>query len=336
MTGAGSSPAPDTEFEGQFHRQGYRRVAGLDEVGRGCLAGPVAAGAVILPRNPHPSLTDLVRDSKQLTAKQREDAYQVITDSALGYSTGWTSPAEIDRIGIVPSTRLAMRRALSRLRPSADSLLIDAVSLRAINLPQKSIIRGDSKSLSIAAASIIAKVERDRLMIRLGENHPDYGFESHKGYGTRRHLDAIRLLGPHAEHRMSFRPLNQDRRRSPALSKSEVGRSAESFAASALEDRGMTVVGRNFSTRFGEVDLIAIADETLVFVEVRARRSTAFVTPAETVMGEKARRLIVACQQFLQDTRVRWSDWRIDIASVELDHWERPAAVEFIESAIEE
>ena len=271
-----------------------------------------------------------------MTARQRDDAYLVITETALAYSTGWTSPAEIDRIGIVPSTRLAMRRALSRLSPRADCLLIDALSLRAINLPQKSIIRGDSKSLSIAAASIIAKVERDRLMSRLAKEHPDYGFESHKGYGTQRHLAAICRLGPCAEHRMSFRPLNRAPTRGFKSSKTEVGRSAESFAAAALEDRGMTVIGRNFSTRFGEVDLVALAGETLVFVEVRARRSRAFVTPAETVMGAKSRRLIVACQQFLQDTDVPWSDWRIDIASVELDRWERPASVEFIESAIEE
>ena len=259
-----------------------------------------------------------------MTARQRDDAYLVITEAALAYSTGWTSPAEIDRIGIVPSTRLAMRRALSRLSPRADSLLIDALSLRAINLPQKSIIRGDSKSLSIAAASIIAKVERDRLMSRLAKEHPDYGFESHKGYGTQRHLAAICRIGPCAEHRMSFRPLNRALTRRFKSSTTEVGRSAESFAAAALEDRGMTVIGRNFSTRFGEVDLVALAGETLVFVEVRARRSRAFVTPAETVMGEKSRRLIVACQQFIQDTDVTWSDWRIDIASVELDRWERP------------
>lgn len=305
-------------------------------MGRGCLAGPVTAGAVILPLTPPAALSEVVRDSKQMTARQREEAYELIAESAVSYSTGWTSPAEIDRIGIVPSTRLAMRRALSRITPGADSLLIDALSLRTINLPQKSIIRGDSKSLSIAAASIVAKVERDRLMSKLAADHPDYGFESHKGYGTQRHLDAIRRLGPCGEHRMSFRPLNQALKSGPELSRSEIGRNAESFTASALEDMGMTVIGRNFSTRFGEVDLVALAGETLVFVEVRARRSRAFVTPAETVMGHKSRRLIVACQQFLQDTDLSWTDWRIDVASVELDRWERPASVEFIESAIEE
>ena len=271
-----------------------------------------------------------------MTSRQREDAYRVIAKSALSFSTGWASSAEIDRIGIVPSTRLAMRRALSKLSPGADSLLIDAISLRAINLPQKSIIRGDSKSLSIAAASIVAKVERDRLMANLAKEHPGYGFESHKGYGTQRHLAAIHRLGPCTEHRMSFRPLNQAPKVGRPHGTTQVGRAAESFAAAALEDMGMTIISRNFRTRFGEVDLVATSGDMVVFVEVRARRSTAFVTPAETVMGEKSRRLIVACQQFLQDTALPWSDWRIDIASVELDRWERPTSVEFIESAIEE
>lgn len=327
---------PDSEFEGQFHDQGYARVAGLDEVGRGCLAGPVAAGAVILPQCPSADLSAVVRDSKQLSPRQREAAYEVIVKLALAHSVGWTTPAEIDRIGIVPSVRLAMRRALSKLIPAADSLLIDALSLRAVNLPQKSIIRGDSKSLSIAAASIIAKVERDRLMSKLAEEYSGYGFETHKGYGTERHLAAMKRLGPCKEHRMSFSPMNRTPKRSFESNTTEVGRSAESFAASAMEDRGMTIIGCNFRTRFGEVDLVAKAGDTLVFVEVRARRSTAFSTPAETVTRDKSRRLVLACQQFLQDTKMRWSDWRIDVASVQLDEWSRPSAVEFIESAVEE
>ena len=327
---------PDTEFEGQFHRQGYVHVAGLDEVGRGCLAGPVAAGAVILPSRPSDELSALARDSKQLTANQREAAYEVITDEAVSHSVGWTTPAQIDRIGIVPSVRLAMRRALSKLRPAADSLLIDALSLRAVNLPQKSIIRGDSKSLSIAAASIVAKVERDGLMSRLSEEYSDYGFESHKGYGTKRHMAAIRKLGPSPLHRMTFSPLNHAPARRPQFNSTEVGTWAESFAAMAVEDMGMSVLDRNFNTRFGEIDLIATAGETLVFIEVRARRSRAFATPAETVSGRKSQRLIAACHRFLQTTDIRWEDWRIDVAEVELDAWSRPASVEFIESAIEE
>lgn len=331
-----ASPAPDSEFERRFHRQGFSQVAGLDEVGRGCLAGPVAAGAVVLPTCPSAELLALVRDSKQLSSKQRDAAYSVIAEAALSQSVGWATPAEIDRIGIVPSVRLAMRRALSKLRPAADSLLIDALSLPAVNLPQKSIIRGDGKSVSIAAASIVAKVERDRLMSKLSETYPGYGFESHKGYGTERHMAAIRRLGPCPIHRMSFSPLSRNPRRAPRASSAAVGTWAESFVAMAVEDMGMSVVDRNFSTRFGEVDLVATVGDTLVFIEVRARRSTAFATQAETVSGRKSQRLVAACHRFLQNTDIRWNHWRIDVASVELDAWGRPAAVEFIESAIEE
>ena len=260
---------PDFDLERSLHRQGYAYVAGLDEVGRGCLAGPTAAGAIILPRNPNRKLFALARDSKQLSAAQRETAYEVITKSALSYAVGWTTPAEIDRIGIAASVRRAMRRALRKLKPAADYLLIDAIPLPSSGLPQKSIIRGDSKSLSIASASIVAKVERDRYMASLAERYLGYGFESHKGYGTRLHMDAIADLGPCHAHRMSFAPVKREAYRTQPLSPSAIGRWAESFAAAALEDRGMKILTRNFRTLFGEVDLIAADGETLCFVEVR-------------------------------------------------------------------
>ena len=332
---AARNAIPDFDLERSLHRQGYEYVAGLDEVGRGCLAGPAAAGAVILPRNPGPELFALARDSKQLSAAQRETAYEVITKSALSYAVGWVTPAEIDRIGIAPSVRRAMRRALMKLKPAADYLLIDAIPLPSSGLPQKSIIRGDSKSLSIAAASIVAKVERDRYMVSLSERYPGYGFESHKGYGTRRHLDAIAEFGPCHAHRMSFAPVKRETRRVRTLSPGAIGRWAESFAATMLEEREMRIVGRNFRTRFGEVDLIAADGDTLCFVEVRARKSSAFGAPSETVTASKARRIIAASQEYLQKNGAGWRDWRIDVAAVELDEWSRPVSVEFIESAVE-
>lgn len=325
---------PDFEFETELHRQGYGYVAGLDEVGRGCLAGPAAAGAVILPRNPSQEVFALARDSKQLSAAQREEAYEVITGSALSYAVGWATPAEIDKIGIAAGVRRAMRRALAKLNPPATYLLIDAIPLPSSDLPQKSIIRGDSKSLSIAAASIVAKVERDRYMVSLAKRYQSYGFEAHKGYGTRRHLDSIAELGPCHAHRMSFAPVRREAHRIQPQSPGAIGRWAESFTAAALEERGMRIVGRNFGTRFGEVDLIAADGETLCFVEVRARKSSAFGAASETVTASKARRVIAASQEYLQQN-ARWRDWRIDVATVELDQWSRPASVEFIESAVE-
>lgn len=325
---------PDFEFETELHRQGYVRVAGLDEVGRGCLAGPAAAGAVILPANPSQEVFALARDSKQLSAAQREEAYEAITRSALSYAVGWVTPAEIDQIGIAAGVRRAMRRALAKLNPPATYLLIDAFPLPSSGLPQKSIIRGDSKSLSIASASIVAKVERDRYMVSLAKRYQSYGFEAHKGYGTRRHLDSIAELGPCHAHRMSFAPVKREMHRIQPQSPSAIGRWAESFVAAALEERGMRIVGRNFRTRFGEVDLIAADGGTLCFVEVRARRSSGFGAASETVTASKARRVIAASQEYLQQN-ARWRHWRIDVAAVELDQWSRPASVEFIESAVE-
>ncbi len=326
---------PDFQLETELHRQGFVYVAGLDEVGRGCLAGPVAAGAVILPSKPADALFELVRDSKKLSPIQRSKAYEVITNVALSYAVGWATPAEIDQIGIAPSVRRAMRRALAKLEPNATHLLIDAITLPSSGLPQKSIIRGDSKSLSIAAASIVAKVERDRLMSSLSGEYRRYGFEAHKGYATRRHLDAIAEFGPCHIHRMSFAPVRREVRRIHPQTARAIGQRAESFAAADLEERGMTIVARNFRTRFGEVDVIVTDGQTLCFVEVRARKPSAFGAPAETVSPSKARRIIAASQEFMQKSSAVWSDWRIDVAAVELDRWSRPYSVEFIESAVE-
>ena len=324
------------EFERRLQLSGVERVAGLDEAGRGSLAGPVSAGAAILPIQPSARVRSLARDSKTLSPAQRNAAYEAIAEDAVSHAVGWASAAEIDRIGIAAATRLAMRRALIRLRPAADGLLIDAISLPSSDLPQKSIIRGDGKSLSIAAASIVAKVERDRLMTKLAGEYPQYGFESHKGYGTARHLAAIRAHGGCSLHRMSFAPLKSAPTRAPRPSAAETGAWAEAFAARALEDRGMSVIRRNYRTRFGEVDLIALDGDALAFVEVRARAESAIAAPAETISPAKARRLVAACEEFLQSANIAWADWRIDVAAVELDRWGRPAAVEFIESAIEE
>ena len=326
---------PNFDLETELHRQGFEYVAGLDEVGRGCLAGPVAAGAVILPSNPAEELFEFVRDSKQLSAIQRAKAYNKITRASLSYAVGWVSPAEIDRIGISSSVRRAMSRALAKLKPAATNLLIDAINLPSSGLPQKSIIRGDSKSLSIAAASIVAKVERDRFMASLSDECQDYGFQSHKGYATRRHLDAIAEFGPCHFHRMSFAPVRREAHRIRPQTARAIGRRAESFAADALTERGNRIVSRNFRTRFGEVDLIVADGDTLCFVEVRARKSSVFGSPLETISSTKARRIIAATQEYLQQNSARWSNWRIDAASVELDQWSRPMSVEFVESAVE-
>ncbi len=201
------SKRPSYREESALHEDGYTLVAGLDEVGRGPLAGPVVAGAVMLPPNPRGRWTRLIRDSKQLTPAQREEAADVLSEKALSTSTGLASNEEIDRIGIAPATRLAMARAVNALPLQPQFLLLDAFPLPDVDIPQKTIVRGDALCLSIAAASIVAKVERDRLMVEHDGRYPGYGFASHKGYASSHHLEALRERGPSPIHRRSFAPV---------------------------------------------------------------------------------------------------------------------------------
>jgi ribonuclease HII len=188
---------------------GHRRIAGVDEVGRGCWAGPVVAAAVVLPEAvlAAPEMLAGADDSKVLTAAQRERLCAQILALAEGWSVGAVPAHVVDTHGILVATRLAMQIALLRLPRPADALLIDAVRLESWPCPQRALIRGDASCLSIAAASIVAKVARDRLMVELGRRLPVYGFESHKGYGTAAHEYALRAHGPSTQHRRSFRPL---------------------------------------------------------------------------------------------------------------------------------
>ncbi len=199
-----------TDFEDEARELGFQLIAGVDEVGRGALAGPVVAAAVILdPTRPLPEGLD---DSKKLTAKQRERIAGEVLQTAVAYAVGQVEPEDIDRINILQASRLAMTEALKQLDPCADYLLIDAVQLRELSLPQKAIIHGDSISASIAAASVIAKTYRDALMRSFHEVFPQYNFARHVGYCTREHLEALRAHGPCAIHRKSFHPVSQGMR----------------------------------------------------------------------------------------------------------------------------
>lgn len=192
-----------TLFEDEARSAGYRLIAGVDEVGRGALAGPVVAAAIIL--NPEAPLPRGLDDSKKLTRAARERISEELQQSALAYSVGLVGPEEIDRINILQATRRAMLDALGGLTPCAEFALIDALQLKECGLPQRAIIRGDSISASIAAASVIAKTYRDALMRQFHELYPLYNFERHVGYGTRQHLDALRRHGSCPIHRQSFR-----------------------------------------------------------------------------------------------------------------------------------
>ena len=202
---------PSLTEERKLWRAGFVRVAGLDEAGRGALAGPVVAGAVILPVNSkQEGLWAEVQDSKLLSPPRREALAARIQAQAAAWSLGEASAAEIDASGIAPATRLAMRRAVQALSPPPDHLLIDWVQLKSLNLPQQSFTKGDLRIVSIASASILAKVHRDRFLCQLHENYPAYGFHSHKGYAARSHLAAIEKCGPCPAHRRSFAPMRKD------------------------------------------------------------------------------------------------------------------------------
>ncbi|HUF05506.1 MAG TPA: ribonuclease HII [Aridibacter sp.] len=195
------------DFENRAKADGFAVVAGVDEVGRGCLAGAVVAAAVVFESED--SIPDGVNDSKQVAKQRRDELAERIRETALSYAIAEVGPGEVDRINILEATKLAMITAVGQLDPAADFLLIDAVRLTACPLPQESIIKGDAASASIAAASIIAKVHRDRVMCELDSLYPQYGFARHVGYGTPEHLEALRLHGPCPIHRMTFRGVIQ-------------------------------------------------------------------------------------------------------------------------------
>lgn len=192
-----------TEALKRYEREyaAYAHICGIDEVGRGPLAGPVVAGAVILPKD-----CDIlyINDSKKLSEKKREELYDVIMEKAVSTGLGLVSPERIDEINILNATYEAMRQAIGELKQAPDLLLNDAVTIPQVTIKQVPIIKGDAKSISIAAASIIAKVTRDRLMVQYDTVYPEYGFASNKGYGAQAHLEALRKFGPTLIHRKTF------------------------------------------------------------------------------------------------------------------------------------
>ena len=193
-------------FEQQAIRNGFRYIAGVDEAGRGPLAGPVVAAAVILPESfDLPGLTD----SKKLTEKKREELYPLIRQQAVSVGIGLATPRDIDTHNILEATLMSMQKAITRLSTAPHFLLIDGISRVNSVIPQKTIKKGDSRSLSIAAASVVAKVVRDRIMVAFDRHFPEFGFSKHKGYGSESHREVIARLGPTPLHRYSFRGVRE-------------------------------------------------------------------------------------------------------------------------------
>jgi len=207
MKGRALFQFPNLDEEDKLKSQGYELIAGIDEVGRGALAGPVVASAVILPHPASLPWLGLVRDSKELNSRKRESLFDLINKEAVAVGIGIVPSQVIDSVNILKATKLAMVQAVGKLPKQPNFLLIDRVTLSQCPIPQRGITRGDKLCLSIACASIIAKVTRDRMMGEFDQTYPGYGFAQHKGYGTGRHISCLRKLGPSPIHRLYFAPV---------------------------------------------------------------------------------------------------------------------------------
>jgi ribonuclease HII len=201
--------SPSRKEENDLISQGYNYIAGIDEVGRGALAGPVIAAAVILPASLDSSTLSEVRDSKEVTPSKRESLYSIIRGVSVSIGIGIALERTIDQVNILNATILAMQMAVRELTYSPDFLLIDGMTVPDIQIIQKRIVKGDKLCLSIACASIIAKVTRDHIMIALNNTYPNYGFARHKGYGTKYHISCLSMYGPSPIHRYSFMPVRK-------------------------------------------------------------------------------------------------------------------------------
>lgn len=347
------TPHPDLAFEQEAGSKGYCRIAGVDEAGRGPLAGPVVAAAVILPAGFD---LDGVTDSKLLSPTRRETLYAALTRD-ITWAVGVASVEEIDSLNILNATHLAMRRALDELLPAPDFALVDGLAVRGLSIPHRPIIKGDSLCLSIAAASIIAKVTRDRLMLDLHACYPAYGFDRHKGYGTPMHLRALEQHGPCPHHRRSFAPVassefrasrservhSERETRNPELEtrnselgtrnpRAALGAEGERRAACALEAAGYEVMERNARVGHDELDIICRHGDAWVFVEVKTRRGDGYGAPDEAVTPRKQEKLTRAALAWLEAHAIPDPDWRFDVVTVRFRNG-APPKVEIIVNA---
>ena len=285
-------------------------LCGVDEAGRGPLAGPVIASAVVLPGR---LLDVFIYDSKQMTIRQREAAYAGITREAVAWGVGVVDREYIDQYNILQATYEAMRRAIDALGTTPALVLVDGAVIPGLAHPQRRLVRGDSVSQSIAAASIVAKVTRDEMMKELDQAYPVYGFSRNMGYGTAEHLEALRVHGPCPAHRKSFAPV-REAAASAAPRPRDVrrfqGMSAEDAAWRYLQGSGYTLLERNWRCAFGEIDLVVVKEDVLAFVEVRSRRmpnvEQALAAAGESVDAKKRRRLVRLAEWFMAERQLHW------------------------------
>ena len=297
--------------------RGFSVICGIDEAGRGPLAGPVVAAAIVLPFEQCP---EGIRDSKQLTPIQRETAYDALRKCTDQIGVGVVDVPTIDEINILRASHEAMRLALANLRIVPDVALIDGLPVQPFPIPQIALVKGDGRSASIAAASIVAKVERDRLMCEYDAVYPQYGFAGHKGYSTPEHCSALDRHGPCPIHRRSFAPV-MELLCQPSLdlddrARKQTGLSGELIARTHLESLGWEILATRYHCRGGELDVVARENETLVFGEVKTRKGAGFGTPAESVDFRKRKKMLAAAETFLAERELGEIDCRFDIIEV--------------------
>ncbi len=288
-----------------IHHTADELLCGVDEAGRGPLCGPVSVAAVVLDAK-HP--IDGLDDSKKLTEKKREALYTEIVNSAISWKVVFVSPAAIDRYNISQATLIGMRKAVEALPQSPHHVLVDGNQDPDLGLPTTCVVQGDAKSACIAAASILAKVERDRYMKKLGEKHPQYKLEQHKGYPTKQHYELLDQHGPQPFYRLTFL-----RNWSGKLSPQKLGNYGEFLVTQEYVNQGFAILQNNYRTRHGEIDVVAKHDDLLVFIEVKTRRD-ASVQPAEWVDEKKQQWL----QEHPDDSFVRFDVAEVVIAKKQM------------------
>ena len=288
-------------FDDRYRQKNGPLLCGVDEAGRGPLAGPVVAAAVILPADLR---LEGLNDSKKLSEKKRERLFEEITRKAICHHIVAVEPSMIDKINILQATMLAMERAVSGLAQRPDTAVVDGNRLPKLPPLTRghAEVKGDAHSASVAAASILAKVTRDRIMLQLAQTYPEYGFEQHKGYPTKAHYEALLTHGASPVHRMSFLKNLEEKRASIGrkTEQQERGAFGEQAALAFLEQKGYLLLDRNFRCKEGELDLVMRDGDCMVFVEVKARTGSSFGRPADAVRRQKQQRLIYAAERYMR------------------------------------
>lgn len=269
---------------------------GIDEAGRGPLAGPVVAAAVVLSLKEEDEIEGL-NDSKKLSQKKREKLCKEIMEKSIDYSIGIATVEEIEEINILKATFLAMQRALEGLKKKPVYCIVDGNRDPNLSIPTDCVIKGDSISASIAAASIIAKVKRDEMMIELDRKYPNYGFSKHKGYGTKFHYEQILKHGITKIHRKSFLKNLEDKKYRISNINGNLG---EKLAYGYLKKNNYNIVAKNYKSEYGEIDLIAQKDEILVFIEVKYRNKNCKYSPKEAVTKQKQRKIVKTALEYIR------------------------------------